>query len=104
MDRNQKSTRYTVAFYAFTALLGQTGAALASASPEGGEFVMADWMLLSFLAFSGAALVVFLVALRRGMFSRMEEAKYYLLRVEEPDFYTPDWIREFDDDTQHPNR
>ncbi|HDZ73239.1 MAG TPA: hypothetical protein ENH55_10785 [Aurantimonas coralicida] len=71
-----------------------SGAAWASASPEGAEFVMADWMLLSFLSFAGAALLVFLIAVRRGMFAGMEDAKYHLLSVKEPDYYTPDWAKE----------
>jgi len=66
----------------------------ASISPEGSEMIMADWMLMSFLSFAGAALAVFLVAVRRGLFRNMEAAKYYLLSVQEPDYYTPDWARE----------
>ena len=75
-------------------------AARASAAPEGSEFVMADWMLFSFLSFFGAALVVFLIAARRGMLRDMEGAKYHLLSVEEPDYYTPDWAKEADDAPQ----
>jgi hypothetical protein len=66
----------------------------ASVSPEGSEMIMADWMLMSFLSFAGAALAVFLVAVRRGLFRNMEDAKYYLLSVQEPDYYTPAWARE----------
>lgn len=77
-------------------LLFSGEAAFAAAVPEGSEFVMADWMLLSFLSFAGAALVVFLIALRRGMFVGMEDAKHHLLSVKEPDYYTPDWAKEED--------
>lgn len=58
---------------------------------------MDDWMLVAFLGFFGAALILFVVALKRGLLTHMEEAKYYLLQVEEPDFYTPQWIKEMED-------
>lgn len=81
------------------ALVSVSPAALANAAPQGSEWVMADWMLLSFLSFFGAALVVFLVVVRRGHLRGMEAAKYYLLSVDEPDFYTPEWAREDSDAT-----
>lgn len=96
MGRNRHHHRIRLGAGLLLALTA--GMAQASVSPDGGEFVMADWMLLSFLAFAGAALFVFLVAVRRGMFRNMEAAKYYLLSVKEPDYYTPDWAREEDDD------
>jgi hypothetical protein len=54
---------------------------------------MADWMLLSFLAFGAVSLVAFLAALKRGLLSNLEEAKLYILTIDEPDYYTPDWAR-----------
>lgn len=86
------SARMSMALVA--ALSGWAGRAGASVSPDGGEFVMADWMLLSFLVFFGVALLVFLIAVRRGLLRRMEDAKYHLLSVEAPDYYTPDWAKE----------
>lgn len=69
--------------------------AWAHAAPdEGAEWLMADWMLLAFLVFFVAALVAFVVALRRGLLSDLEEAKYPILRIREPDYYTPDWAKE----------
>ncbi len=62
--------------------------------PDGANWLMADWMLYSFLIFFCAALFVFLMALKRGMFHNSEDAKYYILAIEEEDYYTPDWARE----------
>lgn len=75
-----------------------TSPAQAHEQPEGtgAEWLMADWMLLSFLVFFLAALVVFVVAVRRGAFRNLEAAKYYLLTIEEPDYYTPAWARNDD--------
>jgi hypothetical protein len=70
---------------------------LAHEGPEdGAEWLMADWMLLSFLVFFGVALVAFLVAVRRGYLRNLEDAKYYILTIDEPDYYTPEWAREDD--------
>ncbi len=62
--------------------------------PDGASWLMADWMLYSFLIFFVASLLVFLVALKRGMFHNIEDAKYYILSIEEKDYYTPDWAKE----------
>jgi hypothetical protein len=71
--------------------------ALAHGGPdEGAEWLMADWMLLSFLVFFGVALIAFLVAVRRGYLRNLEDAKYYILTIDEPDYYTPEWAREDD--------
>ena len=61
---------------------------------EGAEWLMADWMLLSFMVFFVVALVIFLVAVKRGTFSNLEDAKYYILTIDEPDYYTPEWAKE----------
>ncbi len=80
-------------------LLLFAGAAPASAhdQPDGANWLMADWMLLSFLVFFGAALVVFLVALKLGALRNIEDAKYHILSINEPDYYTPDWAKEDSD-------
>ncbi len=62
-------------------------------APAGGEWVMADWMFLSFVIFAGAAFIAFLFALKSGLLSNLEDAKYYVLEVDEPDYYTPDWAK-----------
>jgi hypothetical protein len=61
---------------------------------EGAEWLMADWMLLSFLVFFGVALIAFLVAVRRGYLRNLEDAKYHILTIDEPDYYTPEWAQE----------
>ena len=77
--------------------------ALAHEQPDGAEWLMADWMLLSFMAFGGAAMLVFLVALKRGLLHDVESAKYHILSIDEPDYYTPDWAREEEED-RHADR
>jgi hypothetical protein len=67
--------------------------ALAHDQPPGAEWLMADWMLMSFLAFGLISLVAFIVALKRGYLSNLEDAKYHILTIDEPDYYTPDWAR-----------
>jgi nitrogen fixation-related uncharacterized protein len=68
--------------------------ALAHEQPDGAEWLMADWMLFSFVIFGAAALAIFLFALKRGQFHNMEAAKYHILSIDEPDYYTPEWARE----------
>ncbi len=68
-------------------------APLAHDQPDGADWLMADWMLYSFLIFFVASLFVFLIALKRGMFHNIENAKYYILSIDEPDYYTPDWAK-----------
>lgn len=74
--------------------------ALAHDQPDGAEWLMADWMLLSWLAFFLAGLVVFVFALRRGLMANPEGSKYYLLEIDEPDYYTPDWARDEADEEE----
>jgi hypothetical protein len=66
-------------------------------APKGSEWVMADWMFLSFLLFAGVAFLAFLFAIKAGWLSNLEDAKYYILQIEEEDYYTPEWAREGDD-------
>jgi hypothetical protein len=83
------------------ALLASAMPALGHEQPDGAEWLMADWMLLSFLVFGGAGLAIFVVALKRGQFHNMEAAKFHILSIDEPDYYTPDWARE--DATEDPD-
>lgn len=62
-------------------------------APSGSEWVMADWMFLSFVIFAGAAFIAFLFALKSGLLSNLEDAKYYVLEIDERDYYTPDWAK-----------
>ena len=70
------------------------GVASAHEAPEGSEWVMADWMLLSWVAFFSTALLAFLVAVRRGLLRNVEQAKYHILTIKEEDYYTPEWIKD----------
>ncbi|MCB0083656.1 MAG: hypothetical protein KDE47_22105 [Caldilineaceae bacterium] len=63
-------------------------------APKGSEWIMADWMFLSFIIFAGTAFVAFLIALKSGYLSNLEDAKYYILDIDEADYYTPEWARE----------
>lgn len=67
--------------------------------PAGSELIMSDWILGAFLAFFLSGLIVFLTAARLGAFRNLEGAKYYLLTVEEEDYYTPDWAKDDGHDT-----
>lgn len=68
--------------------------ALAHDAPEGSEWVMADWMFISFGAFGGMALVAFFICLKMGLLSNIEDAKYPMMEIEEDlDYYTPEWAR-----------
>ncbi len=78
--------------------LGLPGIVSAHDAPEGGEWILADWMFMSFIAFAGSAFVIFLIALKTGLLSNIEEAKYPILDIEEEDYYTPDWAMVDDDD------
>lgn len=75
-------------------LFASAAPASAHDQPDGADWLMADWMLLSFLIFFGAALAAFLVALKLGVLRNVEDAKYHILTINEPDYYTPDWAKE----------
>lgn len=62
--------------------------ALAHDGPEGAEWVMADWIFVTFAVFAGGALIAFLIALKLGLLSNVEDAKYYMLTIDEPDYYS----------------
>jgi hypothetical protein len=63
-------------------------ASLHHEAPEGSEWIMADWMFLSFVLFAGTAFVAFIMALKAGLLSNLEDAKYYILEIEEEDDYS----------------
>ncbi len=67
-------------------------------APPGSEWVMADWMFLSFAIFAGVSVIAFLLALKTGLLSNLEDAKYHILEIEEEDYYTPDWAKEQGDE------
>ena len=94
MPRNRSVKSIIAVLLVVVGLLVTATPALGHEQPDGAEWLMADWMLLSFMVFGGAALTVFLVAVRRGHFHDMEAAKFHILSIEEPDYYTPDWARE----------
>ncbi len=57
-------------------------------TPEGGEWVMADWIFITFAVFAGGAPIAFVAALKAGLLSNVEDAKYYMLTIDEPDYYS----------------
>lgn len=73
--------------------------AFAHEGVTGDEWLLADWMLFSFLIFFGVGLTAFIIALKRGYLNNLEDAKYHILTIQEEDYYTPDWVKEDDDDT-----
>ncbi len=62
--------------------------ALAHDTPDGSEWVMADWIFITFAIFAGGALIAFVVALKKGLLSNIEDAKYQVLTIEEQDYYS----------------
>lgn len=82
-------------------LMSNATVALAHDGPDDGQaaYIMADWMLLSFLVFFVAGLLAFAIALKRGLMTNVEDAKYYMLTIDEPDYYTPEWAKEEPDET-----
>lgn len=74
--------------FAATITLGVTLPVSAHDGPDGGEWVMADWMFWTFAIFAGGALIAFIAALKLGLLSNLEEAKYQVLTIDEPDYYS----------------
>ncbi len=66
----------------------------------GAALTVATWLVLSYILVFLGALAIFVIALKRGMFHNVEEAKYYMLTINEPDYYTPDWAKENDDEEE----
>lgn len=73
--------------------------ACAQVGPEGSQVAMADFLVISYLVFFLIALTAFLVAYKMGMFRDLEDAKYPMLDIVEPDYYTPEWAREESDES-----
>jgi hypothetical protein len=74
--------------FAVTITLAVALPASAHDQPDGAEWIMADWMFITFVLFAGAALLAFVVALKMGMLSNLEDAKYQVLTIDEPDYYS----------------
>jgi len=74
----------------FALLIGALVAtpALAHDTPDGSEWVMADWIFITFAIFAGGALIAFVVALKKGLLSNVEDAKYQILTIDEQDYYS----------------
>ncbi len=65
------------------------------AAGEGARLQAADYFyLMWYLSFFLFALVGLLVTVRRGWFRDIESAKYPMLEIDEPDYYTPAWVKE----------
>ena len=94
MQRIRLSRFVIAALLAGATLLVAAMPALGHEQPDGNEWIMADWMLFSFMAFGGAALAAFVVAVKRGLLHNVEDAKYHILSIDEPDYYTPEWARD----------
>jgi hypothetical protein len=91
---SQVRLRTFVCVWAVALALALPQVAFAHDAPEGGEWVMADWMFISFGAFGGMALIAFFICLKMGLLSNIEDAKYPMMEIEEDlDYYTPDWAR-----------
>ena len=90
------------AFVILAELASTTPVSAHDGPTEGNEWLMADWMLLSFIIFFGVGLVAFIFALKRGLLSNLEDAKFYILSIEEHDFYTPEWAKEDNDEPTSP--
>lgn len=73
---------------AFSVALIVAAPAFAHDGPEGAEWVMADWMFITFAIFGSGALIAFVAALKAGLLSNVEDAKYHILSIDEPDYYS----------------
>lgn len=94
---NRTRLRLMAVLFSIITALGIPQLASAHDAPEGSEWILADWMFLSFVVFAGAAFAMFLITLKLGLLSNLEDAKYAILDIEEEDYYTPDWAKEDDE-------
>lgn len=93
----RKYTLFLLAAYVgLIALVSVTPVSAHDGPTQGNEWLMADWMLLSFLIFFGVGLIAFITALKQGLLNNLEDAKYYILTIDEKDYYTPEWAKEGD--------
>ena len=69
-------------------ILVSAAPAFAHDGPEGSEWIMADWMFITFALFAAGALVAFLSAYKAGWLSNLEDAKYYVMQIDEKDYYS----------------
>lgn len=82
-------------------MVSGAGRAFAHEAPdEGAEWLMADWMMLTFLLFFSTAFFVFLVVLKLGFFRNPEEAKYQVVEGKEVDYFSNDWHLQESGDSQ----
>jgi hypothetical protein len=74
--------------------------ALAHDQPEGGSapFVMADWMFWTFVLFGGASFLGICAAWKLGHFRDLDDQRLVPLFIDEPDYYTPEWALEDDEE------
>lgn len=81
-------------------LASSVGTATAAANGESGTAMQVSdyFYLLWYLSFFVLALVGLLVAMSRGWFRDVERAKYHMMEIDEPDYYTPEWAKEELDD------
>ena len=86
-------------------LLATAAPAWAHDQPEGSgaSFVMADWMLWTFVLFGGASFLGACAAWKLGHFRDMDDQRLVPLFIDEPDYYTPDWAFEDDETDDEPD-
>ena len=51
-------------------------------------------MAIAFVIFAAVSVGFFVVAVKWGVLRDLEQAKYYMLTIDEPDYYTQDWPKE----------
>jgi len=74
--------------------------ALAHDTPEGktASYVMADWMFWAFVLFGGASFIGVCAAWKLGFFRDMDDQRLVPLYIDEPDYYTPEWALDPDEE------
>lgn len=98
--------RRTTVLAAIVIAGGPALAVAQEATAEGPRLQPSDYFyLMWYLSFFLLALIGLLVTLRRGWFRDIENAKYDMMDIDEPDYYTPAWVKEAmngsDTDRQH---
>ena len=95
---SKKRTFFVSLVWAFFGALLSPLPVRAEVGPDGTATMMADFLVVIYLIFLLLALIVFLVAYKIGLFRNLEEAKYYMLEIDEPDYFTPEWAKEGDNE------